>query len=182
MKSVDDIKIDALKSNEYYNEILNEAKEIIKQKVLSMNTKDEQLKYVSEEKVRYMLLKDSNKNYSLVALIIGIVSLISIILLSVLKDNIIFFVLWLLGIVILIGAVAAFAVVNLNGNSIKYTISLMAYEDIEEKLRKGTINKSNDEEAKLKQMMESIRESVEVMQEQLKMIYVLQKEEKTKKR
>lgn len=174
MKNIEDIKIEALKSNEYYNDALDKVKELIRQNVLSMSTKEEQIKYVLEEKNRYRLLKESKKGYSLVALIIAISSLVSVILLNILKDNIVFFVLWLLAIVILISAAASYIVMSLNANSIKYTIILMAYEEIEKKLNNGI--ETTDNEKHLKSMVESLKESVEVIEEQLKMIYTLQKE------
>lgn len=174
MKNIEDIKIEALKSNEYYNDALDKVKELIKQNVLSMSTKEEQIKYVLEEKNRYRLLKENKKSYSLVALIIAISSLVSVILLNILKENIVFFVLWLLAIVILISAVTLYIVMILNANNIKYTIILMAYEEIEKKLNNGV--ETTDNEQHLKKMVESVKGSVEVIEEQLKMIYTLQKE------
>lgn len=174
MKNIEDIKIEALKSNEYYNDALDKVKELIKQNVLSMSTKEEQIKYVLEEKNRYRLLKENKKSYSLVALIIAISSLVSVILLDILKENIVFFVLWLLAIVILISAVTLYIVMILNANNIKYTIILMAYEEIEKKLNNGV--ETTDNEQHLKKMVESLKGSVEIIEEQLKMIYTLQKE------
>lgn len=174
MKNIEDIKIEALKSNEYYNDALDKVKELIKQNVLSMSTKEEQIKYVLEEKNRYRLLKENKKSYSLVALIIAISSLVSVILLNILKENIVFFVLWLLAIVILISVAASYIVMSLNANNIKYTIILMAYEEIEKKLNNGV--ETTDNEQHLKKMVESLKGSVEVIEEQLKMIYTLQKE------
>ena len=122
MSSNGDIKIDALKNNEDYHKALEQAKEKIKSKVLSMSTKEEQIRFVQEEKNRYKLLKETDNTHLTIALIIAVCALISIILLSLLKSNIILLILWLIAIVILIVAVTFVMIMSNNSKRINYTI------------------------------------------------------------
>ncbi len=179
MNSIEDIKIDALKSNEYYSQALKKVKDNIKSKILSMQTKEEKLMYIQEEKARYMLLRDINNSYMGITLVVAVCSLLSVILLNLLKDNIIFLVLWILAITILLGAVITSIMLNINGKKIKYTIFIMAYEEIENRLKNGT--DISGTEAAMAKRIDTLKDSMDVIEEQLKMIYVLQKESRKKK-
>lgn len=174
MKNVEDISVEALKSNDYYVKKLDEAKKLVKQKVFSMSTKEEQLNYVEEEKTRYKLLKENNNGLLATALIVSIISLITIILLGVLKENIVFLILWIVGIVILLGSIITFFIINYNHSKIKYSIMIMAYEEVERKIR-GNAG-AGFENDQLKKSLDAINREVELVQDQLKLIYGLQKE------
>lgn len=174
MKNVEDISVEALKSNDYYVKKLDEAKKLVKQKVFSMSTKEEQLNYVEEEKTRYKLLKENNNGLLVTALIVSIISLITIILLGVLKENIVFLILWIVGIVILLGSIITFFIINYNHSKIKYSIMIMAYEEVEGKIR-GNAG-AGFENDQLKKSLDAINREVELVQDQLKLIYGLQKE------
>lgn len=174
MKNVEDISVEALKSNDYYVKKLDEAKKLVKQKVFSMSTKEEQLNYVEEEKTRYKLLKENNNGLLVTALIVSIISLITIILLGVLKENIVFLILWIVGIVILLGSIITFFIINYNHSKIKYSIMIMAYEEVERKIR-GNAG-AGFENDQLKKSLDAINREVELVQDQLKLIYGLQKE------
>lgn len=174
MKNVEDISVEALKSNDYYVKKLDEAKKIVKQKVFSMSTKEEQLNYVEEEKTRYKLLKENNNGLLVTALIVSIISLITVILLGVLKENIVFLILWIVGIIILLGSIIIFFIINYNHSKIKYSIMIMAYEEVERKIR-GNAG-AGFENDQLKKSLDAINREVELVQDQLKLIYGLQKE------
>ncbi len=174
MKNVEDISVEALKSNDYYVKKLDEAKKIVKQKVFSMSTKEEQLNYVEEEKTRYKLLKENNNGLLVTALIVSIISLITVILLGVLKENIVFLILWIVGIIILLGSIIIFFILNYNHSKIKYSIMIMAYEEVERKIR-GNAG-AGFENDQLKKSLDAINREVELVQDQLKLIYGLQKE------
>lgn len=174
MKNVEDISVEALKSNDYYVKKLDEAKKLVKQKVFSMSTKEEQLNYVEEEKTRYKLLKENNNGLLVTALIVSIISLITVILLGVLKENIVFLILWIVGIIILLGSIIIFFILNYNHSKIKYSIMIMAYEEVERKIR-GNAG-AGFENDQLKKSLDAINREVELVQDQLKLIYGLQKE------
>lgn len=174
LKNVEDISVEALKSNDYYVKKLDEAKKIVKQKVFSMSTKEEQLNYVEEEKTRYKLLKENNNGLLVTALIVSIISLITVILLGVLKENIVFLILWIVGIIILLGSIIIFFILNYNHSKIKYSIMIMAYEEVERKIR-GNAG-AGFENDQLKKSLDAINREVELVQDQLKLIYGLQKE------
>lgn len=174
LKNVEDISVEALKSNDYYVKKLDEAKKIVKQKVFSMSTKEEQLNYVEEEKTRYKLLKENNNGLLVTALIVSIISLITVILLGVLKKNIVFLILWIVGIIILLGSIIIFFILNYNHSKIKYSIMIMAYEEVERKIR-GNAG-AGFENDQLKKSLDAINREVELVQDQLKLIYGLQKE------
>lgn len=174
LKNVEDISVEALKSNDYYVKKLDEAKKLVKQKVFSMSTKEEQLNYVEEEKTRYKLLKENNNGLLVTALIVSIISLITVILLGVLKENIVFLILWIVGIIILLGSIIIFFILNYNHSKIKYSIMIMAYEEVERKIR-GNAG-AGFENDQLKKSLDAINREVELVQDQLKLIYGLQKE------
>ena len=174
MKNVEDISVEALKSNEYYVKKLDEVKKIVKQKVFSMSTKEEQLEYVECEKNRCKLLKENNNGLLIIALMVSIISLITFILLGVLKENIVFLILWVIGITILLGSIITFFIISYNHSKIKYTIMIMAYEEVERKIRGNAgYGLENDQ---LKKSLDAINREVELVQDQLKLIYGLQKE------
>ena len=180
LKNLEDISVEALKSNEYYIKKLEEAKKIIKEKIFTMTSKEEQLKYLQEEKTRCTLLKETNNGVAIIALIISLISLITIILLSVLKENVVFLILWLIGIVTLIGALVVFFVINKNSSKVKYSIMIMAYEDVEQRIKGNSISGFTNEQ--LKQMLNTINQEVSLIQEQLKLIYGLQQEKNNRKK
>ncbi len=178
MSGIEDIKIDALKSNENYNNTLNRVKEKIKSKVLAMSTKEEQIQYVQQEKNRYKLLKETDNTYVTIAMITALCALISVILLNVLKSNIVFLVLWLVALVILLGAVISGLLLSTNGKKIKYTILIMAYEEIQNKIENGT--EVDTSEVVITKRIDALKDAINVVEDQLRMIYALQKESNKK--
>lgn len=180
MSEIEEVNSDALKNNEYYNRSLEKTKTRIKEKVFAMSTKDEQIKYVEEEITRVKLLKETQNIHITIAIIVAVCGLISFILLNLLRSSLVFFVLWLVALTVLIGAVASIILLSVNEKNIKCTITLMAYEEIKSKLESGA-EAVEVKASPLEKKIDLLKESVDMVEDQLRMIYALQRESAKKK-
>lgn len=181
LKDIENISVEALKSNEDYIKKLDEAKKIIKQKVFLMSTNEEKLKYIQEEKTRCKLLKEKNKGLLISALVVSFIALITVVLLGMVKQNLIFFIIWIIAIAILIGSLVIFYIINHNHSKIKYTIMIMAYEEVERKVKNNS-EELSQQNNQFRQEFYDIKQEIEMVKQQLKLIYGLQKELKELKK
>ena len=157
---------DNIEEKEYaYEKNIRQAKKSLKRKILSMSSKEEQLSFIKEEKIKYIMLKESSNTSSIVGIIICFAVMFIDLFLFGNSSKILIKILAFVIIGISAG-VAGYLVSNMNDLKIKYTSVIMLLENFEEKIT-GSMWKS-DSAYEMKKKIDDLQYDIKVLSEQTK--------------
>ncbi|WP_455795903.1 hypothetical protein [Clostridium butyricum] len=154
-------------SNVDYTSKIERAKEPFKNEILKMQTKEEKLLYLKQQKQRYVLLKENSNNAYLISMVVSFILVISLIILLATTDTSVFFISFMFALIIVMGIVWIVLFMTMKNTSTNYTIILFALDDLKEKIQ-GSLGGGYDDVTKLKEIIIGINSEIEDTKQQVK--------------
>lgn len=146
---------------------IQKAKEPFKNEILKMQTKEEKIIYLNQQKQRYAILKEKSNNVYLMSTLISFCVLMNIILLFANTERSIFFKSLMFTVIILAGIIWTVLFITMKNTSTNYTIILFALDDLKDKIQ-GSFLGGYDDVNKLKEIMANINSEIDETKQQVK--------------
>lgn len=151
---------------------IQRAKEPFKNEILKMQTKEEKLLYLNQQKQRYVLLKENSNNVYFLSILVSFAVIVSIILLFAKTERSILFTSLMFTLIIIAGIVWTVLFIIMKNISTNYTIILFALDDLKDKIQ-GSLSGGYDEVSRLKEIMSNISSEISETKQQVKEGYSL---------
>ena len=155
-----------------YTERIQKAKEPFKNEILKMDTKEEKMLYLNQQKQKYILLKENSNNVYFISILISFSLIIGFILLFAKIGETAFLTSFMVTLIIIAGIIWIALFVIMKNTNTNYTIILFALDDLHNKIQ-GSISGGYDEVSKLAETIKSINAEIMETKQEIKEGYSL---------